>query len=128
MKVWVEGFLENPERFEVVASRYTGSQLITEVGLPLDGTIVEVDQKTLNYSTQRLSRYASQSDHSLEALVLRMDVMIDGMKLIKDVTIDLVGIRSYNLELEDDRRDLGSNFGFVVRTQNRANGKITQGK
>jgi len=123
MKAWIEGFLEDPERFKEYQD---DDRILPEVDLPKDGSIVTIEENVLRHSLNRLSRYAAQHDHSIEALILRMDILIEGMKLIKDVPIDLVGIRSYDLEREDEQKTYGSNFGLVVRTQNRANGKIIQ--
>jgi len=125
IQISVEGFYENPEKLR---DMIPGEELIPIIDLPIDGSLIAINQKVLLKTTQRLSRYASQSDHSLEKIILRMDALVEGMKLVKEIPVELVGIRSYDLEYEFDKGNEGINFGLVVRTQSRANGKIIQGK
>lgn len=125
--LYVEEYLERPEELKI---NYGRGDIVETFELPNQMAPISFRKSDLINAAKIYSRTAAQSSITLDKFILRMDLMIEGMQVIRGVPIDLTGVRSYDLELADTKSKLLRNFrslGLVVRTRSKSNGRICQG-
>lgn len=78
--------------------------------------------------TKKLSKSVVKKASTIEDFVLRMDISVEGMELVKSVPVQLSGIRSYPLVFVSKKKGRKDKLSLIVSVKTKAGGKIHQGK